>query len=62
VDSRRSHEVLVRTSATGLCHSDLHFVEGTQPTKLPAVLGHEAAGIVEEVGARSGTSSPAIRS
>ena len=34
----------------GLCHSDLHFMEGTFRTKLPAVLGHESAGIVEAVG------------
>lgn len=44
-------EVLVRTAATGLCHSDLHFIEGLYPAPLPAVPGHEAAGIVEEVGA-----------
>lgn len=44
-------EVLVRTAATGLCHSDLHFIEGLYPAPLPAVPGHEAAGVVEEVGA-----------
>ena len=43
-------EVLVRTAATGLCHSDLHFIEGLYPAPLPAVPGHEAAGIVEAVG------------
>ena len=43
-------EVLVRTVAAGVCHSDLHFVEGLYPAKLPIVLGHESAGIVEEVG------------
>ncbi len=43
-------EVLVRTAAAGVCHSDLHFVEGLYPAKLPIVLGHESAGIVEEVG------------
>ena len=42
--------MLVRTVATGVCHSDLHFVEGLWPHPTPAVLGHEAAGIVERVG------------
>ena len=45
-----AHEVLIRTAACGLCHSDLHFIEGTYPHALPAVPGHEAAGIVEAVG------------
>ena len=44
------HEVLIRNAACGLCHSDLHFIEGTYPHPLPAVPGHEAAGIVEAVG------------
>ena len=44
------HEVLLRTAACGLCHSDLHFIEGTYPHPLPAIPGHEAAGIVEAVG------------
>ncbi len=43
-------EVLVRTVAAGLCHSDLHFMEGKYPFPCPAVLGHESAGIVEAVG------------
>jgi S-(hydroxymethyl)glutathione dehydrogenase/alcohol dehydrogenase len=43
-------EVLIRTKAAGVCHSDLHFVEGSYPHPLPAVLGHESAGIVEAVG------------
>ena len=34
------HEVLIRTAACGLCHSDLHFIEGTYPHALPAVPGH----------------------
>src|SRR6202165_3216810 len=50
IDEPREHEVLVRTVATGVCHSDLHFVEGLWPHPTPAVLGHEAAGIVERVG------------
>ena len=45
-----AHEVLVRTKAVGLCHSDLHVIDGHFPVPLPAILGHEAAGIVERVG------------
>jgi S-(hydroxymethyl)glutathione dehydrogenase/alcohol dehydrogenase len=44
------HEVLIRTAAAGVCHSDLHFMEGKYPFPLPAVLGHESAGVVEQVG------------
>ena len=44
------HEVLVKTMASGVCHSDLHFVDGLYPMRAPAVLGHEASGIVEAVG------------
>jgi len=40
----------VRTVASGVCHSDLHFVDGYYQFPAPAILGHEAAGIVEEVG------------
>ncbi len=43
-------EVLVRTVAAGVCHSDMHFFNGTYPGQLPVVLGHESAGIVEQVG------------
>jgi S-(hydroxymethyl)glutathione dehydrogenase/alcohol dehydrogenase len=43
-------EVLIRTSVAGLCASDLHFMEGLYPHPLPAVLGHESAGVVEQVG------------
>ena len=42
-------EVLVRTVACGVCHSDLHFVDGLYPYPAPAVLGHEPAGVVEAV-------------
>ena len=41
---------MVRTVASGVCHSDLHYVDGVSNTVAPAILGHEAAGIVEEVG------------
>ncbi|MEM7018326.1 MAG: Zn-dependent alcohol dehydrogenase [Pseudomonadota bacterium] len=44
-------EVLLRTSAAGVCHSDLHFQNGSYPIReLPAVLGHESSAIVEQVG------------
>jgi len=43
-------EVLIRTRACGACHSDLHFIDGAYPTPLPAIPGHEAAGVVEAVG------------
>ena len=43
-------EVLIRTKAAGICHSDMHFFNGSYPGKLPMVLGHESAGIVEQVG------------
>ncbi len=44
-------EVLVRPVAAGVCHSDLHFMDGSYPYMLPTILGHESAGIVEDVGA-----------
>lgn len=43
-------EVLVRVAAAGLCHSDLSVINGDRPRPVPMVLGHEGAGIVEEVG------------
>jgi S-(hydroxymethyl)glutathione dehydrogenase/alcohol dehydrogenase len=50
IDNPRGREVLVRTVASGVCHSDLHFVDGYYPFPTPAILGHEAAGVVEAVG------------
>lgn len=44
-------EVLVRIRAAGLCHSDLSVIDGNRPRPMPMVLGHEAAGEVEELGA-----------
>lgn len=46
----RAGEVLVRIAACGVCHSDLSIVDGSFPSPLPVVLGHEAAGVVEAVG------------
>lgn len=43
-------EVLVRIRAAGLCHSDLSVIDGNRARPLPMVLGHEAAGVVEETG------------
>ncbi|HTT76457.1 MAG TPA: Zn-dependent alcohol dehydrogenase [Candidatus Binataceae bacterium] len=50
IDKPREREVLVRTVASGVCHSDLHFVDGFYPYPAPAVMGHEAAGVAEQVG------------
>jgi alcohol dehydrogenase len=47
-------EVLVRVKAAGLCHSDLSVINGDRPRPVPMALGHEAAGIVEEVGPLEG--------
>jgi alcohol dehydrogenase len=47
-------EVLVEIGGAGLCHSDLSVVDGSRPRKLPLVMGHEASGIVREVGAEVG--------
>jgi alcohol dehydrogenase len=44
-------EVLVKVASAGLCHSDLSVVDGVRPRPVPMVLGHEAAGVVVEVGA-----------
>lgn len=52
------HEVLVRTAAAGVCHSDLHFQNGSYPYPLPAVLGHESSGVVEQVGSEVRTVAP----
>lgn len=46
----KEDEILVRIEAVGLCHSDILVVEQVLPVRLPAVLGHEGAGIVEAVG------------
>jgi S-(hydroxymethyl)glutathione dehydrogenase/alcohol dehydrogenase len=61
LDPPNDDEVLVRVTATGACHSDYHVMDGTwngAGFPLPMILGHEAAGIVEEVGARVRTTRP----
>ena len=50
LEEPRMGEILVRIVATGLCHTDLVVRDQVLPTPLPAVLGHEGAGIVEKVG------------
>jgi S-(hydroxymethyl)glutathione dehydrogenase/alcohol dehydrogenase len=50
IDRPGPREVLIRTGACGVCHSDLHWVEGLRSWPLPTILGHEAAGTVEAVG------------
>lgn len=51
LDPPGAGELLVRIEAAGVCHSDLSVVDGNRPRPVPMVLGHEAAGVVEEVGA-----------
>ncbi|MEM7113487.1 MAG: Zn-dependent alcohol dehydrogenase [Chloroflexota bacterium] len=50
VENPGPREVLVRTAAAGVCHSDYHFMNGSYATLLPSIMGHESAGIVEKVG------------
>jgi S-(hydroxymethyl)glutathione dehydrogenase / alcohol dehydrogenase len=50
IEKPKRREVLLRTAFAGLCHSDLHFMEGLYPYPAPAVLGHEGAAVVEAVG------------
>ena len=50
IDKPGPGEVLVQTAASGICHSDLTVIEGGLPFPPPCVLGHEPAGIVEQVG------------
>lgn len=50
LDGPREGEVLIRYTHAGLCHSDVHIAHGDLEARLPMVLGHEGAGIIEEVG------------
>ncbi len=50
IDTPRGREVLVEVKASGLCHSDLHFAEQDFGVPLPALLGHELAGVVLAIG------------
>src|SRR5260370_37935273 len=53
LEEPRTHEVRVRYLASGVCHSDLHHIQGLVPHPSPVVYGHEGAGIVEAVGPRT---------
>jgi S-(hydroxymethyl)glutathione dehydrogenase/alcohol dehydrogenase len=50
IEKPKAGEVLLRTAFAGLCHSDLHFIEGLYPIPVPVVLGHESSAVVEAVG------------
>ena len=50
LEAPKTGEVLVKMMATGVCHSDLSIINGTIPSAFPVVLGHEGAGIIEQVG------------
>jgi S-(hydroxymethyl)glutathione dehydrogenase/alcohol dehydrogenase len=50
LDGPQEGEVLIRYTHAGLCHSDIHVAHGDLEARLPMVLGHEGAGIIEEVG------------
>ncbi len=50
LDGPKDGEVLIRYTHAGLCHSDVHIMDGDLTVRLPMVLGHEGAGIIEEVG------------
>ena len=61
VDAPGEDEVIVRIEASGVCHSDLHLVETGWAHRLPVLLGHEGAGVVEEVGGAVTTLAPGDR-
>lgn len=50
LDGPRAGEVLIRYTHSGLCHSDVHISHGDLPARMPMVMGHEGAGVIEEVG------------
>lgn len=50
VEGPRAREVLVKMAATGVCHSDLTSIKGVYGDPIPAILGHEGAGVVAEIG------------
>jgi Zn-dependent alcohol dehydrogenase len=58
IDPPQSGEVKVRLVATAICHSDIHALHGDWNGKFPVVVGHEAAGIVEEVGENVSLTAP----
>jgi S-(hydroxymethyl)glutathione dehydrogenase/alcohol dehydrogenase len=58
IDAPGPHEVLIKTAASGVCHSDLHALHGSIPVRLPGILGHEPAGVVEAVGSEVASVRP----
>ncbi|GAB3170945.1 NAD(P)-dependent alcohol dehydrogenase [Myceligenerans halotolerans] len=58
LDALRDHEILVRMVATGVCHTDLGVWAGGIPFPLPGVIGHEGAGVVEQVGSAVTAAAP----
>ena len=56
-----AHEVLLNTAYAGLCHSDLHFLEGLYPIQTPVVLGHKSSAVVEAVGSEVNYVKPGDR-
>ena len=61
IDGPRADEILVRVVAVGICQTDVHVRDRLQPQGLPAVLGHEGSGVVEEVGAEVTSVKPGDR-
>lgn len=58
----RPHEVLVRVKAAGICGSDVHFYDGSNPyARYPQIFGHELAGVIEEIGSKVTTRKPGER-
>jgi aryl-alcohol dehydrogenase len=58
LDDPHDDEILVRVIAAGMCHSDLNTRDQNYPPKLPAVLGHEGAGVVEAIGRKVSAVKP----
>ena len=50
IDEPQPNEIVIQIAASGLCHSDLHWLDRGYPMTKPIVLGHEGAGIVAQVG------------
>jgi aryl-alcohol dehydrogenase len=61
LDAPRPDEILVRIRAVGVCHTDLVARDGAMPFSMPAVLGHEGAGVVEAVGSAVAKVAPGDR-
>jgi len=61
LDSPQRGEVKIRLAATAVCHSDVHYLRGEWNTNFPLVVGHEAAGMVEEVGENVTLTQPGDR-